>query len=57
MHISEKGQTALTLADGLGDIGIRSVCQRDTLTTSIMLYPDSEPIQNVYLMLNKLFVK
>ena len=34
MHISEKGQTALTLADGLGDIGISSVYQRDTLTVS-----------------------
>ena len=32
MHINEKGQTALTLADDLGDIGISSVYQRDTLT-------------------------
>ena len=32
MHINEKGQTALTLVDGLGDIGITSVYQHDTLT-------------------------
>ena len=32
MHINEKGQMALTLADGLCDIGISSVYQHDTLT-------------------------
>ena len=32
VHINEKGQTALTLADGLGDICISLVYQRDTLT-------------------------
>ena len=32
MHINEKGQMAFTLVDGLGDIGIGSMYQRDTLT-------------------------
>ena len=32
MHINEIFQMTLTLADGLGDIGIGSVYQSDTLT-------------------------
>ena len=33
MHINAIGQMALTLADGLDDLGAGSVYQRDTLTT------------------------